>query len=67
MSQLQTATKTRVRGIYMGMPPTPVPALTALPARTVERKPLRDAGQDGRCRTRTCGHLRVRQALYQLS
>jgi hypothetical protein len=22
---------------------------------------------DGRCRTRTCGHLRVRQALYQLS
>jgi hypothetical protein len=22
---------------------------------------------DGRCRTRTCGHLRVKQVLYQLS
>jgi hypothetical protein len=22
---------------------------------------------DGRCRTRTCDHLRVKQALYQLS
>ena len=27
----------------------------------------RRAGMSGRCRTRTCGHLRVRQALYQLS
>ncbi len=29
--------------------------------------PLNHAVQNGRCRTRTCGHLRVRQALYQLS
>jgi hypothetical protein len=27
----------------------------------------RSADKHGRCRTRTCGHLRVKQALYQLS
>jgi hypothetical protein len=33
----------------------------------VEPNPHGCLARNGRCRTRTCGHLRVRQALYQLS
>jgi hypothetical protein len=37
------------------------------PNRMVEPNPHGRYVCNGRCRTRTCGHLRVRQALYQLS
>ena len=41
--------------------------LSHVAQRTAEPNRHESSLRNGRCRTRTCGHLRVRQALYQLS